>query len=181
MGLTKSRKNITIFKFVKNTLLQLECPVCLKKIKSKRIFQCVNGHVICQNCIPWLEKCAICLDDSKPARNLIVKRIASNFEDLQPNQDSNSNQEPNSLDWKKRSTLTDNNDILAWPGGRGAPPINSIQFFLIFSVFVILCLIFVTGMIELDQNLLYKLLTYYLRNQTSKPIFWTDILLDRLT
>ena len=46
-----------------------ECPVCMEEIKTLPVYQCTNGHVICLNCIPKLEKCPICRDESLPVRS----------------------------------------------------------------------------------------------------------------
>jgi len=39
-----------------------ECPVCLTSLASKRIFQCANGHHVCQDCKdnPQLKVCPTC-------------------------------------------------------------------------------------------------------------------------
>merc|ERR550519_1730149 len=39
--------------------LRLECPVCLEVAKEP-IFQCVDGHLICQNCRPKINACPTC-------------------------------------------------------------------------------------------------------------------------
>ena len=57
----------------------LECPVCMKAIKSAPIHQCTNGHVVCKDCIPKCENCPICRNDSTIARNLIFEQIIEKF------------------------------------------------------------------------------------------------------
>ena len=34
----------------------LECPVCMETIKSVPVYQCINGHVICEVCIETYRK-----------------------------------------------------------------------------------------------------------------------------
>ena len=46
-----------------------ECPVCYEEIKIVPTFECTNGHVICSNCIPKLDKCPICRNNSMPVRS----------------------------------------------------------------------------------------------------------------
>ena len=46
-----------------------ECPVCYEEIKIIPTFECTNGHVICSNCIPKLDKCPICRNNSMPVRS----------------------------------------------------------------------------------------------------------------
>ena len=76
-SLSKSMENQFEREF--EAILELDCPVCLEKIESKHIFQCNNGHVICKNCIPKLEKCPICKNKSKPSRNLKLEEVISSF------------------------------------------------------------------------------------------------------
>ena len=55
---------------INNNLRDLpECPVCLEEIKIIPIFECTNGHVICSDCIPKLQKCPICRNESMPVRS----------------------------------------------------------------------------------------------------------------
>ena len=57
----------------------LECPVCMKPIKSVPIHQCNNGHLVCKDCIPKCENCPICRNDSAIGRNLIFEQIIEKF------------------------------------------------------------------------------------------------------
>ena len=41
----------------------LECPVCYATIKQTPIYQCRNGHVVCENCRPRLTTCPTCRDE----------------------------------------------------------------------------------------------------------------------
>ena len=43
----------------------LECPVCLKIIKSTPIQQCVKGHIHCKDCRSKLKKCPLCREVCK--------------------------------------------------------------------------------------------------------------------
>ena len=60
----------------------LECPVCLEVAwPPKKIFQCMQGHIICNGCRKHLKvtKCPICrqqLKASNTARNLALENLA---------------------------------------------------------------------------------------------------------
>ena len=60
-----------------------ECPVCMEEIKTLPVYQCTNGHVICLNCIPKLEKCPICRDESLPVRSSKSEKIVIEIMGLQ--------------------------------------------------------------------------------------------------
>ena len=68
-------------KYVKGLL---ECPVCIESIKTTPIHQCANGHVICKDCIPKLNNCPICRNDSTLSRNLMIEQIIEKFDEIQP-------------------------------------------------------------------------------------------------
>ena len=58
-------KKIYIFSFSEDDVFakEFECPVCMDDMKPPtRIFQCRNGHVICENCKahPELNTCPSC-------------------------------------------------------------------------------------------------------------------------
>ena len=38
----------------------LECPVCLDFPDSTPIFQCIQGHIVCNSCHPKLKSCPVC-------------------------------------------------------------------------------------------------------------------------
>ena len=68
--ITEKVSNAEENQIIKNNLRDLpECPVCLEEIKTIPIFECKNGHVICSDCIPKLEKCPICRNNSLPVRS----------------------------------------------------------------------------------------------------------------
>ena len=62
----------------------LECPVCMETIKSVPVYQCSNGHVICNGCIEKLNNCPICRNDSTLNRNLKLENIVQRLEGIQP-------------------------------------------------------------------------------------------------
>ena len=62
----------------------LECPVCKETIKSVPVYQCNNGHVICNECIRELTSCPICRNNSKPARSLKLEKIVQRLEGVLP-------------------------------------------------------------------------------------------------
>lgn len=64
-----------------STLSRLECPVCLI-IPRKEIYQCINGHSICNNCVVNVAVCPTCrviVSGSKIAK--IRNYYAENFLD----------------------------------------------------------------------------------------------------
>ena len=62
----------------------LECPVCKETIKSVPVYQCNNGHVICNECIRESTSCPICRNNSKPARSLKLEKIVQRLEGVLP-------------------------------------------------------------------------------------------------
>ena len=62
----------------------LECPVCMETIKSVPVYQCINGHVICEVCIEKLKKCPICRNNSALVRSLKLENIVQKLEGIQP-------------------------------------------------------------------------------------------------
>ena len=60
----------------------LECPICFHTIDSVPIYQCRNGHVVCNDCHPKLENCPICRDGQLydgPIRNLKLEEIVKRY------------------------------------------------------------------------------------------------------
>ena len=53
---------------------RLECPVCLKTIRSTPIKQCINGHIHCNDCRSKLEICPICRKNLSNTRNLFAEQ-----------------------------------------------------------------------------------------------------------
>ena len=55
-----------------------ECPVCFDVIK-KKVYQCVNGHVLCPECYSQVQVCPTCRIalSRKPIRNLALEQIIS--------------------------------------------------------------------------------------------------------
>ena len=47
----------------------LDCPVCFDTTHSLPVYQCTNGHFVCNDCIPKLKECPICRNDSPPIRS----------------------------------------------------------------------------------------------------------------
>ena len=60
-------------------LKELECPVCMEVIKTRPIFQCENGHLICRNCHPNLYHCPQCRVALRGVRNLMVEKIVADL------------------------------------------------------------------------------------------------------
>jgi len=62
----------------------LECPVCIELPKTP-VYQCSNGHLICNSCHPKVKNCPMCrvyLNQHKPLRNLTAEQF---LEDLSNN------------------------------------------------------------------------------------------------
>nr|CAD7204373.1 unnamed protein product [Timema douglasi] len=60
----------------KSLLSLLECPVCLEYMQTP-IQQCLNGHSLCSNCRPKLDKCPSCRRSlSTTSRNVALEQIA---------------------------------------------------------------------------------------------------------
>ena len=61
----------------------LDCPVCLEEMRPpKKIFQCSNGHSLCEQCKnnPALTSCPICrieFTKSNVSRNILAESMAS--------------------------------------------------------------------------------------------------------
>jgi hypothetical protein len=60
----------------------LKCPVCLVIPRTPHVFQCSNGHVVCQDCHARVNKCPTCrVKLAKPGkRNLFAEQVAQRFE-----------------------------------------------------------------------------------------------------
>ena len=60
----------------------LSCPVCFEQMKPpKKIFQCSNGHALCEQCKdnPALTSCPICrigFTGSTVSRNILAEKLA---------------------------------------------------------------------------------------------------------
>ena len=67
-----------------------DCPVCYEVMEQpRRIFQCLNGHLICQNCQdrPEIRICPVCRIHLGPrkenlSRNLAMEKLAENYLDF---------------------------------------------------------------------------------------------------
>ena len=77
----------------------LECPSCVKTIKSVPVYQCANGHVICKDCIEKLNNCPICRNDSALRRNLKLENIVQRMEGILPENDGPTTAKPNLQKW----------------------------------------------------------------------------------
>ncbi len=63
-------------KFAINSLKeQLKCPVCLELPKSPPIYQCPNGHIVCNICHKKLQVCPQCREPLGKNRNLFAENI----------------------------------------------------------------------------------------------------------
>ena len=81
----------------------LECPVCKETIKSVPVYQCINGHVICNECIRESTSCPICRNNSKPARSLKLEKIVQRLEGILPENGGPTTVKPNIQKWGMES------------------------------------------------------------------------------
>ena len=44
----------------KEPLSDLECPICIEVRADCHIYQCSNGHIVCQECYKGISTCPIC-------------------------------------------------------------------------------------------------------------------------
>ena len=66
---------------LKNKLQNLiECPVCLKVPKSLRIYQCENGHIICEFCNDRVKECPTCRARKPEIRALVAEKLIETAE-----------------------------------------------------------------------------------------------------
>ena len=64
-----------------------DCPVCYEVMEPpRRIYQCLNGHLICQNCKerPEIRICPVCRVNLGPrkenlSRNLAMEKLAGDY------------------------------------------------------------------------------------------------------
>ena len=81
----------------------LECPVCMETIKSVPVYQCTNGHVICNGCIEKLNNCPICRNDSALVRILKLEKIVQRLEGIPPENGGPTTVKPNIQKWGMES------------------------------------------------------------------------------
>ena len=75
----------------------LECPVCRDVPKSLPIYQCLQGHIICNSCYPKLNNCPVCRVILKSLfspqiRALTVEKILQKHRDVPYNPSISSDQ-----------------------------------------------------------------------------------------
>ena len=61
-------------------LCLLRCSTCKTRPLRCMMYQCSAGHLVCEACLPSLQKCAVCSTSlpSPPCRNLVAEQcIAS--------------------------------------------------------------------------------------------------------
>ncbi|XP_011311758.1 E3 ubiquitin-protein ligase SIAH1B-like isoform X2 [Fopius arisanus] len=59
----------------------MECPVCLD-VPQGSIYQCIEGHDICQYCKKIVDMCPICKKPFNEGRNYTVEKIIAKFQDI---------------------------------------------------------------------------------------------------
>ena len=84
----------------------LDCPVCYDVPESLPIYQCTQGHIICNSCYPKLNNCPVCRVNLKSKiRALIAEKILQKHRDVPYNQSMTSDQGQGWSIWSTR-----------WPG-----------------------------------------------------------------
>ena len=53
---------------------ELECPVCFDFPDSSPIFQCAEGHIVCNKCAPKVKDCPVCRSKTR-VRALAIEKI----------------------------------------------------------------------------------------------------------
>ena len=61
---------------INDLLNTLECPVCLDTCESAPIYQCPEGHLLCQRCNQRLVDCPQCGHSLMNARNRVAEDLA---------------------------------------------------------------------------------------------------------
>ena len=93
----------------------LDCPVCYDVPESLPIYQCTQGHIICNSCYPKLNNCPVCRVNLKSKiRALIAEKILQKHRDVPYNQSMTSDQGQGWSFWSTRWTRR--------PAGHGQPP-----------------------------------------------------------
>ncbi|XP_043282080.1 E3 ubiquitin-protein ligase Siah1-like [Venturia canescens] len=59
----------------------LDCPICFH-LPTKKIYQCVEGHHVCQGCIPKLSVCPQCFQPWSSSRNRLVEHLCLKLSEL---------------------------------------------------------------------------------------------------
>ena len=54
-----------------------ECPICLNICRSKNVYQCKNGHIVCDQCYTKLttKDCPTCRNEMFKTRNFVSKKL----------------------------------------------------------------------------------------------------------
>ena len=58
----------------------LECPICLDTADQPPIFQCPEGHLICESCSQHLDACPQCGHALMNSRNRTAEELASKLQ-----------------------------------------------------------------------------------------------------
>ncbi|XP_063972930.1 uncharacterized protein LOC135160375 isoform X5 [Diachasmimorpha longicaudata] len=59
----------------------LECPICLEILRGD-IYQCFNGHTVCQYCKKSQDTCPECSSEFSGIRARTVESIVENFREM---------------------------------------------------------------------------------------------------
>lgn len=73
----KSITKTDLRKVIKEVKANLECKICFNDMSGK-IYQCVNGHVICDDCKSKCKSCPYC-KETISNRNLVLERLLQNY------------------------------------------------------------------------------------------------------
>ena len=66
------------YKPISSMKKNFDCPVCYEFMEFRKIFQCPNGHLICENCQdrPEVRKCPVCRVYLGPYRENLSRNFA---------------------------------------------------------------------------------------------------------
>ena len=59
---------------------QSECVICLDTPKHGTVYQCENGHILCDSCHGKMQTCPVCRINLGKIRNLAVEKILAQYE-----------------------------------------------------------------------------------------------------
>jgi len=64
-----------------NIMSELECPICFE-LSRPPIYQCPEGHIICNNCRPRVSRCPVCrfvFQGMPDIRNRFIEKLAISY------------------------------------------------------------------------------------------------------
>ncbi|XP_043275417.1 uncharacterized protein [Venturia canescens] len=59
----------------------LQCPICMERPKNV-IYQCIQGHHVCQICMPSLPRCPTCSQSWSMSRNRFAEHLCTKLDEI---------------------------------------------------------------------------------------------------